>query len=458
MLAVLTCFPVAAGAQDGSAIADALQPALNISKAPGTSLAVMEHGTITIERGFGVRNVGTQAPVDPHTRFEIGSITKQFTAAAILQLKERGKLALTDPLGKYVPQYAAARAVTIEQLLWQVSGIPNYTDVPNFDRIAVSRAGSLAGVLALIRNKPLEFAPGTKWAYSNTNYYLLGRVVERASGMPWAQYVRTHIFVPAGMNEATFMEDERSAADMATGYELKNNKLVASPPFGGWADSAGAIVCTAADLLKWDRALFGGKIVSAADLRLMTQAARLRNGEATEYGFGWVVSKHDGTPEFSHAGGTFGFAAENEVYPKLDEAIVVLQNNSAAPPDIVAGSVFRVLNPQLVKDESRSAAGEDPAITAKAKATLRLLLNGNPDRSQLDAAMNKALTPQVLSAADEQIKAYGAPQTWVYRGKSVTAQGTTYLWLVTFSSGVKLKIEMALDPDGKIGGYNLLPQ
>lgn len=456
MLAALIGIPASAGAQAADPLTDAVLNAVKASRAPGAAVAVMRDGTVTFESGFGVRDIGTKAPVDVHTRFEIGSITKQFTAAAILQLKEQGKLALSDPLGKYVPQYAPGKAVTLAQLLGQVSGIPNYTDANHFLSIATHPA-SLNAVLALIKGKSLEFKPGTKWAYSNTNYYLLGRVVEAASGTTWESYVRAHIFVPAGMTESTFATEESGVPDMATGYELQKGKFVPAQPLGAWAYAAGAIVSTAGDLLKWDRALFGGKLISAADLQLMTQAGRLPSGKSTRYGFGWIIGTHDGTTRISHGGGTFGFAAENDVYPKLGEAVVALQNSSDATPTIITARAFDVLNPQLAQAETKAASGEDPNVTARVKAVWAMFVSGNLDRSQLDAGMNKAITPQVLAAAGEQFKTVGTAQTWVYRGKKSTPQYTTYVYLVTFSSGAKLNLTMSVDKDGKIAGFFAAP-
>jgi D-alanyl-D-alanine carboxypeptidase len=169
---------------------------------PGGQILLVDHGRIVYEKNFGVRDLQTKQPVDEHTRFEIGSITKQFAAAAILQLQESGKLSLDDPLGKYVPQYATGKHVTIKQLLWQVSGIPDYTGEDAYwkhlaesnGRVSFPKPLDLPKVLALVGNHPLRFKPGTKWEYSNTNYYLLGAVVEGVSGLSWEEYVRRNIY------------------------------------------------------------------------------------------------------------------------------------------------------------------------------------------------------------------------------------------------------------------------
>lgn len=437
-------------------LAQAITASMRGTNIPGAQVVIVKHGAVVLNQGYGVRNLGSQVPVDKHTRFEIGSITKQFTATAILQLKEQKKLALTDRLGKYVPEYPRAKNVTIEQLLWQVSGIPNYTAAPHFFKIATSQRGSFDAMLDLIKNKPLDFKPGTKWAYSNTNYILLGKIVELVSGKPWDTYIRTHIFVPAGMRESTFMDDEPRVADMATGYYLKNTALVPSPSFNGWAWSAGSIVSTASDLAKWDAALFGGKLLPLRDVRLMTTSGRV-NGKSTMYGFGWVIDKYDGEKRIWHNGGTFGFGSTNDTYPTLGQRIIVLENNANATPAGIASSVLLNLQPQLAALEQKAAPGEDPAITARAKALWQQFQTGTLDRSQFTDKMNAALTPDVLAGAKAQFAQLGAPTAWVYHGKAAQGGYTTYEYHVTFASGVSLMVYMSVTKDGKIAGYLASP-
>lgn len=433
---------------------------------PGLEIAVVDGGRIVTDAAYGVRNVDTQQPVDVHTRFEIGSITKQFTAAAILQLKERGRLSLDDRLGKYVPQYVQGRAITLRQLLMQVSGIPNYTETRAFGKlitergttVVLTRSGNFDAILAMIAHLPLHFKPGTKWEYSNTNYIMLGRVVEIASGMPWSEYVRTHIFVPAGMTESSFMEDEPHLTDMAVGYSPFPHALHLTASFNGWASSAGTIVSTARDLARWDLALFGGKLVSAADLRLMVTPGLLpAMGVHSHYAFGWVVDRYDGQERIWHNGGTLGFSAANHYYPEQHEFIIVLTNDRAGGADDIADATFDALHPQLAAAAAAPVAGEDPAITARAKAVLAQFLSGSLDRSEFDASMNAAMTPQVVASAKAQFAQLGTATSWTYKGKHVTGTTTTYEYRVTFSSGVKINVYMVIDASGKISGYLLSP-
>jgi D-alanyl-D-alanine carboxypeptidase len=437
---------------------------------PGMQVVIIDHGKVTTDAAYGVKNLDTQQPVDLHTRFEIGSITKQFTAAAILQLKERGELSLDDPLGKYVPQYAAARHVTLLQLLRQVSGIPNYTNTPQFRSLITMRgttvvlkhSGTFDAILAMIRNKPLEFKPGSKFRYSNSNYVLLGHVVEIASGMPWAQYVAKNIFARAGMHDSSFMENESQVADMATGYMMYHGHIRpaggTTGTFNGWAGGAGAIVSTATDLAKWDAALFSGKIVSAADLRLMTAPGTVPAfSPDSHYAFGWVVDKHDGQPRIWHNGGTLGFSSSNEIYPQLGETIIALINTTAADADTVAENYFVKLNPRLAAAANRAVAGEDPAVTARAKAVFAQLASGTLDRTQFTTQMNAALTAEAVAGAKAQLSQLGTPSAWTYRGKKTAGALTTYAYRVSFGSGVALTIYMSVGADGKIAGYLLSP-
>ncbi|HLI95540.1 MAG TPA: serine hydrolase domain-containing protein, partial [Candidatus Baltobacteraceae bacterium] len=247
------------------ALSVALQNAVQANKTPAAEIGVVRSGKLIVDDAYGMANLKQKVPATPQTQFEIGSVTKQFTAAAILQLKEQGKLDLGDSLGKYVPEYARGKDITIEQLLWQVSGVPNYTDVSHFVHIAGTTPGGVDPAIALIAKKPLDFKPGTRFEYSNTNYILLGAVVARVSHMPWETYIRKNIFEPTGMMRSGFIQDEPSMPDVATGYSRgKKGRLQVAPPLNGpWAGAAGGIVSTVSDMAKWDTAFYGGKIVSS---------------------------------------------------------------------------------------------------------------------------------------------------------------------------------------------------
>jgi D-alanyl-D-alanine carboxypeptidase len=459
MYALIIAVAIATASLDYSSLMTALH-------APGLQIVVVDNGKVLQNRAFGVKNVGTQAPVDAHTRFEIGSITKQFTAAAILQLQERGKLSLDDELGKYVPAYTQGRAVTLRQMLLHTSGIPDYTETGAFQALVqkrgntfvLARRGTPEAVLSLIQNKALDFTPGTKWAYSNTDYYLLGWVVEIASGEPWSSYIKANIFKPADMLDSTFMENETHVANMATGYTVNGGKISATGSMEGWAGASGAIVSTASDLAKWDDALLAGKIISRADLRVMTTPGPFRAVGAGYYAFGWVVDTFDGQPRIWHNGGTLGFGASNQIYPQSGQAVIVLTNISGGSgADKIADQTFEALHPEMAAANQQAVEGEDAAVTARAKSVWAQLASGTKDASQFNDTVNQKLTSEVLAGAKRQFAALGPATSWIYRGKKEAAGTTTYTYRVSFASGTVLNVSMSVDKDGKIASYLALP-
>ncbi len=325
-----------------SAVAAAARQAMTEKHAPGVVVAVAVDGQPVLIRGYGVRDLATGEPVTGNTHFEIGSVTKQFTAAAIMQLLQQRKLSLDDPLHKYVPEYARGASVTLHQLLWQTSGIPNYVEVSDIVKLATTEQPSLGRIVGLIANRPLLFTPGSRWAYSNTNYFLLARVIEVASGQSYEQYLRQHIFAPAGMRDSGFVSDEWHFSDMARGYMMREGKIVSSPEFiSGWAAGAGDIVSTAPDIVKWDDALLAGKVVPLSYVSMMRTSGSLASGKPTGYGMGWYIDKvAANTTLIWHNGGTFGYSADNNTYPTQNEIIVVMDNNIAADAEDVAKAIF----------------------------------------------------------------------------------------------------------------------
>jgi len=430
---------------------------------PGAGVAIVRDRRVIFEKGYGFRNVAARLPVDVNTRFEIGSVTKQFTAAAILQLEESGKLSLDERLGKYIPQYAAARDITIRQLLWQTSGIPNFMDFDKFEHLSTTHQGSFDAVLALVKNEPLQFRAGTRWRYSNTNYSLLARVVEIASRIPWQRYVREHIFEPAGMTHSTFDDREGQVADMAAGYFADAlGKVTMSPSMGLWARGNGDIVSTAGDLARWDDAFFGGRIVSPAHVLLATTPGRLRDGSATGYGFGWGIDQHDGQRRISHNGRTNGFTAMNASFPELHERIIVLVNNADGDAQTLADHVFAALHPDLAASENVPAVGEDSRMTARIVDLAHHLRNGNPDRSQWTPTLRRFLTPQVLHTGRALfVKRHpnsGQLLRWVYRGKRALPGGATfYMYNQLYESGLTMRVFVTVARDGKFDQYFSIP-
>jgi len=249
-----------------------------------------------------LRDVARSLPANAQTHYEIGSITKQFTAAAILQCKETGKIDLDATLATYLPSISHAKEITIRQLLTHSSGLEDYVDIANFETLA-STPATFDQLLSRVSSKPLAFIRGTHFAYSNTNYLILGRIIELASGQTWEAYVKEHLFAPAGMTESATMAEEGQLADTARGYTYTQGHIVESKPIAeSWASSAGGIVSTTEDLQKWGVALTSGQIISSADYELLTKSAQLSDGTDSGYGFGIKIDLLLGEPRFLHDG------------------------------------------------------------------------------------------------------------------------------------------------------------
>ncbi|MBV8345553.1 MAG: beta-lactamase family protein, partial [Candidatus Eremiobacteraeota bacterium] len=326
-----------------AAVTAAVTAILAAQKAPSATVEVVQNGTVTYVHAFGVRDVGTNAPADIGTHYEIGSMTKQFTAAAILQLQEAGKVHIDDPVSTYLPNAPHAREITVRQLLTQRSGLFNYTDVPQFED-KIRTPGSYAKIVALVGSKPLHFTPGSRWEYSNTNYILLGRIIELVSGQRYNDYIREHEFEPAGMTQTTTIAHEAKTPDMARGYTLDHGQVTPSLLLDdAWPWSAGNIVSTVGDYEKWMDALTSGKIVTPADFEEMTTAtAANRIDTNSAYGFGFIIDQTDGQPNIWHNGGTNGFYTDGAYFPRQETRIAVFTNLDTAFPEAIVAKIFEL--------------------------------------------------------------------------------------------------------------------
>lgn len=322
--------PVSLDSGVRSAIDEDVAGMLKAAHIAGATVLVARDGGVVYARAFGKRNVAGGLSAGLRTEYEVGSITKQMTAAAIVQLSETGKLQLDAPLATYLPDAPHARDVTIRQLLTHTSGIPEYmAALP--DKTALRRPATFDSLVGSIAGKPLDFSPGTKFAHSNTNYILLGRVIEVVSGERWADYANAHLFGPAGMHETSTVSREPKLAQMATGYAFAKGRLQPAIRFDdSWASSAGDVVTTAGDLAKWNAALASGRIVSRSDYQLMMRPQLLANGSSSGYGFGEYVDTYRWQPRTLAQGDTFGFDAADQYFPDRHVRIIVLANTEDA--------------------------------------------------------------------------------------------------------------------------------
>ncbi len=317
------------------------------------AVLVARNGKPILNQGFGFADAESRAPNTSNTRFRIASVTKQFTAAAILVLQERGKLSLQDRVGKYLQDAPVSWShITIYNLLTHTSGLPNINAFPDYGLIRTI-ASTPDQLIARFRDKPLEYEPGTQYSYGNSDYIVLGRLIETVSGQSYAAFLQKNIFDPLQMM-ATGVDDERSiVTGRAQGY-------VVTPQGVRRADSismtvvfsAGNLYSTTGDLLKWETALFAGRVINRASLKLMTTP--FRNG----YGLGLFVADRDGHRVISHTGDIDGFGAMLAYYPDDKLTVVVLSNLSGGAYGLVAKDLAKSAFglPFLLPSERKVAA------------------------------------------------------------------------------------------------------
>src|SRR6202167_5680667 len=322
-------------AQNATPISAALQEkvdavvgqALTSTGIPSASIAIVQNGAITYLHAYGEGRIDPLTPATPSMRYSIGSISKQFTATAVLLLAEQGKLSLDDPVSRFVPNLTRGSEVTIRQLLSHTSGYQDYWPqdyVPPFMLTSITADE----IMTRWARKPLDFDPGTKWQYSNTNYVIAGVIVEKASGMPLLRFLSSYIFEPLGMQSVVNIDQDHLADTDPTGYmRYALGPLRPAPREGkGWLFAAGELAMPFSDLAKWDVAMMNQRLLKPSSYQEMQKDVLLANGTATNYGLGITVRNQAGRRMLEHSGEVSGFTAENIVFPEDKAAIIVLTN------------------------------------------------------------------------------------------------------------------------------------
>ena len=316
--------PAGLAAAQRAPIEVAVAKAMAASGTRGASVTVARAGEFVYAHGFGVRDAGTSAPVEAETIFPIGSITKQFTAAAILLLARDRKLDLEAKAADYVALAPHGTRYTVRHLLQQTTGLADYTAVPAFlSTVATSPTITPEGMLALIAHLPLAFAPGTRFEYSNSNYVVLGMIVEAVARLPYGRFVHERIAQPLGLAHLTFGPPP-GGAGVTRGYEPQSGGTAVTPWTPQATYAAGGLYAAPADLVRWDEAFFAGRLLDARSVTLLTTPPAL--AVPTEYAMGWLRGTLDGHPMIWHNGGVIGASARNAYFPDHRIAVVVFAN------------------------------------------------------------------------------------------------------------------------------------
>lgn len=334
----------------------------------GLAVLVARDGKIVFQGGFGLADIETKTPVTPETKFRIGSVSKQFTAAAMLRLAEQKKLSLDDTLAKYYPDFPKADGVTLRQLLTHTSGLHSYTDKPEFIS-RVKEAIEPAKLIEWFQNDPPDFEPGKGFHYNNSAYFLAGEIVAQVSGKSLNDYLQETFFEPLEMKSTGVYVNASPPEGMARGYSYTNEKFDPALDWDmSWAGGAGALYSTVGDLYRWNEALFNGKVVGNTSFKAATTPVELPKGvDGMNYGYGLMMFEVKRLPAIGHGGGLNGWSSDLLRLPKQRCTVVALSNALPFLPRLTPSAISRALAEKLLADEIKKlpAPTEDKSIDPK---------------------------------------------------------------------------------------------
>jgi len=425
--------------------------ALAKSGVPSASLAVVTHGRIAYVKAYGDARLEPRVSAQPRMRYSIGSISKQFTATAILLLQEQRKLSLDDKVAKFIPDLTQAGEVTIRQLLSHTSGYQDYWP-QDYVMPMMLQPVTAQKIMDTWARKRLDFEPGTKWQYSNTNFVIAGVIVEKASGMPLLQFLREKVFTPLGMQSVSDIDSAKLSETEPTGYlRYALGPLRPAPKEGkGWLFAAGELAMPAEDLARWDISIIDRSLMKPASYREFETEVLLKNGTGTKYGLGVGVGTESGHRTISHDGEVSGFTAENLVFPDDRVAIVVLTNQDAAG---AAGDIARGIAPLLL-------VTDDPAAAQKQEQARKIfegLQHGKIDRSLFTDNANFYFSEQALKDFAGSLGPLGPVQQFAQVHQSLRGGMTLRVYRVKVGEKT-LRAWTYEMPDGRLEQYQIAPQ
>jgi D-alanyl-D-alanine carboxypeptidase len=437
----------ALGDVDPAAIDKAIVQAMEQHKLVGLTAGVMHHGKVILVKGYGLASLQPRESVTTETMFAAGSITKQFACVMALQLADEGRLSMDDRVSKYFPKAYRGGDVALMDLANHVSGYRDYYPLDFIDRAKVKpRAASLI-VDQYVDS--MEFEPGTRWAYSNTGFLMLGEVVARVAGAPLSQVVEQRVLRPLGMThsawEATPGHDGAAAGHGS--FMLGDIQATGDGEGKGWLGAAGGLWTTPTDLLAWDSAMMEGRLVSPASQRVLITPRRLSNGLATDYACGLGIGNRGGMQTWAHMGAISGFTARNVMLPASKSAVVLMTNvenmNQALIP--LGVSIERM----LLASPASPPATVGPSVLAAAAALMSEFQAGTPDRGRLAEEFSAFLTPARVQAAASSLARLGKPKT--IEVTSVDLRGGFEHSVILFKfDAASAEAEMYRSPDGMV--------
>lgn len=406
---------------------------------PGLSVVVVQNGSVV-------------KSVTPDSVYQLASLTKQFTAAAIIKLAQDGKLRVDDPIDRYLPGTPALwDTLTIRQLLNQTSGLPNFLEGMTVKDLR--KEYTPTEIIQRIAERPLGFMPGTQYAYSNTNYYLLGVIIEKASGFSYGQYLRQTFFTPLTMTQTRLYGSKDELGSLWDGHTLKRSPFVYSPSLQfGYS----GVLSTVGDLVKWNAALHGDRLLTPASKMLLWTPPILPGGAGTQYASGWLSTAVHGHKLIWHNGALpTGYSGAFFRFPDDGLAVIVLSNQfdssgkQDAPMYALTLGLAKLYLPAL--QDAPPAVDPDPKMTAKLRQVIADLSLGKIDRRQFTSDMNAVLTPAVLQKNSQTFAPLGPLQSPVFLSRSEDNGLRVYQYRAVFGE-TPIVWTLTLTTDGKVAG------
>jgi CubicO group peptidase (beta-lactamase class C family) len=436
-------------------IDDYIRSRMELRHIPGLSVAVVKEGKVLLAKGYGLANVELSVPATEHTVYQLASITKQFTATAVLMLIEEGKISLDDVITKHLDGLPATwSGVTIRHLLNHTSGIKSYTSAPNFSKTA-RKDYTKEEIIKLIADAPIDFAPGDRWAYNNTGYFLLGMLIEKVSGKEYGAFLNERIFQPLAMTSTRVNELTEIIKNRATGYTWQNNRLwngeYVSPtqPF-----SAGALISTVLDLTKWDAALHSEKVLKQSSLEQMWTPTKLNDGRKMSYGFGWYMDVYRTRRRIVHGGGIQGFSTY--ICRFLDDrlTVIVLANQDGGRTESLAAGIAEFFIPALRENAPKPLADDVPKITQFLKEVVIDFANGIGDPDRFTPEAQQFFFPQRIKEGKRMLGSFGPLKSFELMEETIKDKNGMWSCKAVFGSQI-IRLDFTLSEEGKIAGIGI---
>jgi CubicO group peptidase (beta-lactamase class C family) len=414
---------------------------------PSASIAIVQHGKLVYTHAYGKARLQPPVPATPAMRYSIGSISKQFTAAAILLLQEDGKLSLDDAVGKYIPGLTRGDEITIRQLLSHTSG---YQDFWPEDYVMTTMKPTVTAqqIMDTWGKKALDFEPGTQWQYSNTNFVIAGAIVEKVSGEPYFKFLTERIFHPLNMTSVWNSDQTKlTLADATPYYRHALGPLRVAPKEGfGWMFAAGELALTPHDLALWDESLIAQSVLKPESYRQMFNEVKLAEGKGTHYGLGVSIRDLAGHREIEHSGEVSGFVSDNLVLVDDGAAIAVLTNQDAVN---AASTIAHLAAPVI--------AAIPPSPDEKLALDIyRQLQQGRIDHSLLAPNLSDYFTPEAIADFQQSLAPLGEPLSLRQTGSELRGGMTLRMFDIVYP-GKRLRLTTYTYPDGKLEQYLISP-